>query len=674
MTIDVSRSDVWVPLETRRSPKNHRKRIFFGVFVSACIIGLGYTFIRPPIYLGTASLVFSPPERVSTGVALQSAGHAQTQATIAVNEVDGVSDTQTIQFLMTELERLTSPSLMEAVAKRLSAANSDAPTVSRLQTMLQASRVPGTNIIDLHAEGHDAAALPAILNAWIQAYLDEWSASHRSASASALDQLRDRVKSLQQQVEAKRKEVDDFQNKYGLISADNDENEAPARIKSLTLALNDAKNAQVTAQSNVQSMRSSIAHGTPILLPEDKAALSSLESEAIKLREKIADKEYGFTPLYMAKDPELASLKSSLAGIESRIKQQRASSQDAALSQARQAETSAQQTVERLTRKLRDGRRAAMNFESRHERHKALLGELNDIQALYNAAQNRLVEMQASDSSHVPQVSLLDPPSVPDRPVYPEYMRDAGISMAVSVLLGLLAVWFAEFLMRPSAPLAQPVMPNIQIAAFPDYAAHGGPAAAPSGTALLPPAGVDNLPRELTGAEVTALLGAAASDSLLVLATVLSGLTLEDLASLKWDDIDIEGGVMHLPDGRVYTMQAPLRSLLARRGPGAPGTVLFADPDGKPLTVADLEGLIACAAYDAGIGAAADITARVLRHTYVAFLVRQGLRMGELSRLVGHVPPLLFTAYGRLAPPGAHVSLNRIDAILPALRQLSDPA
>lgn len=563
---------------------------------------------------------------------------------------------------------------MKATAERLKTKRFDVPTVSRLQTMLQASRVPGTNIVGLRAEGHRADALPVIMNAWIAAYMDEWSKSHQSTSASAIAQMRDRVSSLQQQVEAKRKELDDFQNKYGIISAEGDDNEAPARLKSLTTALNDAKNAQVSAQANLQSLEDSVAGGTPVILPEDKAELTSLGKEAVKLREQIADEEYGFTPLYMSKDPKLASLKASLARVESRIKQERHSSQASALSQARQAVVSARQTVVRLGSQLRDNKQSAMIFEKRFERHKALLGELNNIQAIYNTAQNRLTQMEANDSSHVPQVALLDPPSVPDRPVYPKYMRDAAISVAVSVLLGLIAVWFVEFLMRTNRSPAQPAMPHIQIAAFPGYGDLDGRIVAPTAAAPMLPASVDNLPRELSEAEVAALLEVAGGDALLVLTAVLSGLTLEDLTALKWDDIDMEGGVIHLSGGRLYSMQAPMRSLLSRCHRGAPESAMLLDPGDTPLTVADLEGLIACAAHDAGIGAAVDVTARALRHTYIAFLVRQGVRMGEIDRVVGHVPPALFTAYGRLAPPGARMAVDRIDVTYPALRHLSEQA
>ena len=57
-----------------------------------------------------------------------------------------------------------------------------------------------------------------------------------------------------------------------------------------------------------------------------------------------------------------------------------------------------------------------------------------------------------------------------------------------------------------------------------------------------------------------------------------------------------------------------------------------------------------------------------LRHTYVAFLVRQGIRFADLARLVGPIPPEELAAYGALAPTGPRVAIDAIERVLPALR------
>jgi site-specific recombinase XerD len=80
-----------------------------------------------------------------------------------------------------------------------------------------------------------------------------------------------------------------------------------------------------------------------------------------------------------------------------------------------------------------------------------------------------------------------------------------------------------------------------------------------------------------------------------------------------------------------------------------------------------------CAAYDAGLADAHEVTPAILRHTYVAFLLQQGARFGDIARIVGRLPPEELSAYMRLAPAQARVPLEQVDPILPALRPMTDP-
>jgi integrase len=65
----------------------------------------------------------------------------------------------------------------------------------------------------------------------------------------------------------------------------------------------------------------------------------------------------------------------------------------------------------------------------------------------------------------------------------------------------------------------------------------------------------------------------------------------------------------------------------------------------------------------------ADISTEVLRHTYFAYLVRQGARLSEIAEFVGHIPPAAFRDYGRLSPPGPGLPMEEIDPVFPALRE-----
>ena len=86
-------------------------------------------------------------------------------------------------------------------------------------------------------------------------------------------------------------------------------------------------------------------------------------------------------------------------------------------------------------------------------------------------------------------------------------------------------------------------------------------------------------------------------------------------------DFRLQFASAHLP---------PTCRLIAAR-PKATGSALLVDRSGNPMTRDSIDAQILCAAHDAGIDASTQVTSECLRHTYVAFLVRQGMRFGDLA-------------------------------------------
>jgi hypothetical protein len=88
------------------------------------------------------------------------------------------------------------------------------------------------------------------------------------------------------------------------------------------------------------------------------------------------------------------------------------------------------------------------------------------------------------------------------------------------------------------------------------------------------------------------------------------------------------------------------------------------------MTLSDLGTLTLCAAHDAGVERAAEVTPECLRHTYVAFLVRQGVRFADLTSLVGPLPTDVLAAYSALSPAGPRVACESVERVLPPLRAI----
>lgn len=84
----------------------------------------------------------------------------------------------------------------------------------------------------------------------------------------------------------------------------------------------------------------------------------------------------------------------------------------------------------------------------------------------------------------------------------------------------------------------------------------------------------------------------------------------------------------------------------------------------------DLNAELLCASHDARITGPAETSPATLWHTYVAFLVRQGIRFADLMRIMGRLPSETIAAYSALSPASARLPLEAVKRVLPAVEKM----
>jgi len=270
---------------------------------------------------------------------------------------------------------------------------------------------------------------------------------------------------------------------------------------------------------------------------------------------------------------------------------------------------------------------------------------------------------------------VLELAALPGSAWWPPYWRDAGIALAGSLLLGLMAVWFVEFFNRseplPAGPQAI-VIPRPWPAPSPGGAgqlgAAGGAVPLPftTSTALLSAPRM----RELTDDEVRGLLSQASAEHQPLLLCLLSGLSTAETVSLSVAHIDAHAQALNIPGERAQPLpiEQPLLRLLMRDGQVAGDAPVFRSASGEALTLEDLQVAVTSSALDAMLRDAQEIAPETLRHTYIAFLIRQGLRFGDLRRVVGPISADQLNALAALAAGSERVGLDAVERVLPAVR------
>jgi uncharacterized protein involved in exopolysaccharide biosynthesis len=644
--------------DTRRANRR-RLRVFLAVFLVTAVAGLIWDFWRPAEYRATARLQITPPSMTLPAAAEGKAGDGN-------------------QPFLTEVQTLTSRPLVEQVAERLRSAGHDLSTLGLdpilgLQSTMIVTPIEGTQIVELAAIGRQPELPAALLVGISEVYREHVAQAYVGAAAEALARADEEVAKLEESVAAKRDAVEDFRVRNNIVSPEREENNILAEMQGLAAAQKDANKRLTEAEGRLDSLRAAAAEGKGVVWARDNPTLASLEQRASQLREELRELSRRFTQDYLDFDPNARALRTRLAELEEQIKVQRKVGQSNALEEAEQELAAARQSARRLQEQIASGRQKVGLFAARFSQYKSLQEELAQLEKTYQEAQQRQARLNATERSRMPSVQILEQAVIPKEPWRPLYWRDAGIIVAGALLLALAAMWLVELFNRsepkPSVVVTQPVFAgtlthSAQPSMTLDHSPQGALSVDP--TRRLTQAQV--MPRELTVAECTALLRAADRETQRALALLLSGLSPAEALAARLGDVDRAASTLRInstPPRSIPLGASALQLLVAEDAD--PESMLVRSPDGAAATADSLSAQLLYCAHDAGVDAAHEITLDAVRHTYVAFLVRQGARFADITRWVGALPADALSAYSQLAPPGQRLEPAAVQTIFPAL-------
>ena len=644
-----------------------RFRVFLGTLLVALAISLAYTFLRPAEYRATARLDITP--------AIGSVASVSPRGQVPEGGTDSPKS------FLTEVQVLTSRPVLERAAGVLQRAGRDLSPfgpdpIEGIQARLEATPVASTNVVELVVTSAQPELTAPLLNAIIGVYSDYVAEAYRGTSSETLASADDEAKKLEAAVAAKRREVETFRLKYNIVSLERDENAVLARVKNQNIALANANERVATAEGKLRSLTESAAAGKSVVRARDDPTLANLEQRASQAREDMRDLERGYTPEYLAKDPRAIALRTRIAEMDRQVKIQREASQQAALLDAQQDLASAQEAARRLQSQMASDRQQVGEFTARFNEYKSRQDELAELETAYRNVVQRKVKLEASERARMPSIKVLEAAVTPQQPWRPLYWRDAAISVGGSLLLALLAMWLVELFNRPDP---QPSVVIAQSLGGLPYTR--GPGALLEGemhAQALPSNTVPMLaqqptfPRELSVEETAVLLRAADDADRGAIMFLLSGVSPDELVTLRWGDIDIERGMAQLTGGSARNIALPesLRQLLLAQPAHGTEDRVIAAPDRATMRD-DLDARLLCAAHDAGLDDASAVTADCLRHTYIAYLLRQGIRFADLAKRVGPLPRATLAQYSILASadrrdPGAEIELTHPAVRTPA--------
>ncbi len=617
-----------------------RRFVIFAVSFLLCItITLSYVFSRPAIYQSSATLL-----------------------TVAKTAIDQVSGDADIQHVAIQKQVLLGSELLAETSRRLEIPE---VKVTDIRRMLDVRVIEETNLVEMIAEGPDATVLPMLINTWIDVYLAARAAEIIKLTGNTTQIIEDELSGLSEKINIKRIELGRFRQSHDISSIGREENEALARLSGLNESLNVANDEAVKAKSRLDSINKAVSRGQSVVPQEDTRTLSLLEQRAQELREELEELDRRYTREYMELSPSLKVVPEKLAALEGEIKQLRQGGQSIVLADAEQEYNAAQQTVRAIRNQLDEHKLTAAEFTTRFTEHDALQGDLEALELLYRETQERLVQVKTRYVGKYPQVDVIERAFLPSEPIRPNYWLDAMIAVIGSILFSLFCVWISEFLMRKEQPEPAVNLSGIHLyqSDAPEmlsHSQHQNKLAQQQRYALEKPT-----IREISSQEVDDLLRTANDKAKLLIALLLSGMTLEEITMIQDDDVDSNEGKLMIAGSspRNIPLNHIVKSFFVGLG------CRLTNPTGEPLTGDDLAALLACTVIDAGLTAPEELNATSLRHTYMIYLVKQGVRLSELEMVMGYITPTELSSYRIYSPSGPGRSFTEINLCFPTFNR-----
>ena len=648
-----------------RRANRRRLGVFMGVFVLVSVVGLLWCFLRPAEYRATSRLEITPAAAALPGEAPAPAGGDANRP------------------FLTEVQTLTSRPLIEQVAERLRSAGHDlqplgVDPVLGLQARLTAAPVIGTQVVELTAVGPRAELPVALLIGISEVYRAEIARHYTDTASEAAALAAEEATKLEAAVAGKRRETEAFRVRHNIVSPEREENSILTEMQGLATTLKDAHKRVAETEGKRSALRASADAGKGVVRERDNPTLASLELRASQARETLREMQRQYTPEYLALDPPARNLRIRLTELDEQIKVQREVGTRNALTEAEEELASARASAAQLQGQIDEGRRRVGQFAARFSQYRSLGDELKELEKTYQAALQRKARLDATERARMPALQVLEQAALPTGPWRPLYWRDAALVLTGSLLLALVAMWLVELFNRtepqPSVVVTQPVF--AATLPHPSQLAMGFAPARPD---VLPFDATPRLtharalPRELTVIEVAAMLRAADPDTRRALVLLLSGVSPQEAIALHWRDLDVAAGTLRIGGdaGRTVPLSAGAATLFER--PAGDDRQVLPGPSRGGATLESLTAQLLCAAHDAGIESVQDASPAAVRHSYIAFLVRQGARFADLTRWVGALDAELLSAYSTLAPAGERLDGTAIRRDFPALDRV-EPA
>ncbi len=421
-----------------------RRWIMLAVFGSVVALGILLTSLTRPIYNSSSTLLFSDPVSGSS----PSASAAESSPLIA-NLIGGAK----ANSRATQIAILQGPRTLGGAIKTLEESNPNVVKTLQEYSSVSADQIGETDLIALSGQSYDPQAAAIYVNAVAQQFINQNKSQSREQATSATAYLKDRLRVVRADLNAKRLAYKQFQENNHTVDPTEESKlliSQYGEIQSGVLAV-EADHASDTAELN--AIRAMVGKMAPMqvrpagirrrpVVEDLKSSLTSLELQRLKMAQEYAPQSDEIRQL----DTQIKDLKERLSteaqtevgawstnpnpvrenGLQqAAVLQSKVWAQESRL----QALQSAQQVAADRLKQLPD----------QQYRLSQLMTDLETLEATYKLLNERYIGMRLQEQTSISDAVVLTPATPDPVPVSPKKKTNLLLSIMVGLVLAVAA-------------------------------------------------------------------------------------------------------------------------------------------------------------------------------------------------------------------------------------------
>ncbi|MEM7691496.1 MAG: hypothetical protein AAF194_03500 [Pseudomonadota bacterium] len=392
-------------------------------FFVVLTVGLAYTLLQPKLYQSSSTVLMTAP-----------------------TAIDAEAIEADIQGVAIQRRVLTGSEITGSLAELLTKNYGLELTPLKVRTLLTVEPVPETNLLELHATGDEPELLPPLVEIWIEVYTGVRARDIEQRRSSTLFEAQTELDGLEAKLSDARSALDGFRAENEIISMERQENAVLAELDGLNKALNNAIEAEVTAEAYLNTLKTSLEAGEQFVPEQERSGVAAMAEQLAILRSRLGKLRARYTDDYIAKDPRLREIPDQIEELTDALKEAYTEGTATELENAERNYRSASESVRQLRARLDDHKAGVANFNSIYATHEALVEDLARLEELNREAQARLVQIEVSQVDRYPQLSVIDWPSPNAIRIGPPYALLLGITTLGALLAAVFAVWLHGYL------------------------------------------------------------------------------------------------------------------------------------------------------------------------------------------------------------------------------------